>query len=51
MKLPDRGQARTLDVFDIAEMYADVYDVHNIEMQHSHILSTEDSYLSELRSR
>src|SRR5262245_40109171 len=53
LKLPGQpdSPARTLDVFDIAEMYADVYDVHNIEMQHSHILSTEDSYLTELRSR
>src|SRR5262245_61775320 len=53
LKLP--GQAdrptRTLEIFDVPQMYADVYGVHNIEMQHSHIISTEDSYLKELRAR
>lgn len=53
LKLPGQAESptRTLDVFDIAQMYADVYDVHNIEFQHSHILSTEAAYLRELRAR
>jgi len=41
---------RTLEVFDIAQMLVDVYGVHNIEYQHSHILSTEPSYLKDLRA-
>jgi hypothetical protein len=43
--------ARTLDIKDLAEMYADRYGVHNIEMQHAHFPSTEASYLKELRDR
>jgi xylose isomerase-like TIM barrel protein len=41
---------KTLAVFDIATMVADVYGVHNVEFQHSHIESTEDAYLKELRA-
>lgn len=41
----------TLEVFDIAQMYVDTYGVRNIEMQHSHIQSTEESYLKELKAR
>jgi sugar phosphate isomerase/epimerase len=53
LKLPGQpdSPARTLEIFDVPQMYADVYGVHNIEMQHSHIVSTEDSYLKELRAR
>jgi hypothetical protein len=42
--------AKTLEVEHIAEMLVDVYGVHNIEYQHSHIPSTEASYLKELRA-
>src|SRR5438045_6650720 len=35
----------------LPQMYADTYGVHNIEFQHSHIVSTEASYLKELRAR
>jgi hypothetical protein len=42
--------ARTLEVFDIAQMVADVYGVHNVEFQHSHIPSTESVYLRDLRA-
>jgi Xylose isomerase-like TIM barrel len=42
---------RTLDVMDLAEMYADRYGVHNVEMQHTHFPSTEASYLKKLRDR
>ena len=63
LKLPTSGGAppapnpnapppvpKTLEVFDIAEMVADVYGVHNVEFQHSHFASTEESYLKELRA-
>jgi hypothetical protein len=42
---------RTLDLFDLPEMYADVYGVHNIELQHYHMASTEPAYFQELRGR
>jgi sugar phosphate isomerase/epimerase len=41
---------RVLEVFDIPQMYADVYGVHNVEMQHSHFLSTETPYLKDFRA-
>jgi len=47
---PD-NPARTLDIMDLGQMYADRYGVHNIEMQHAHFPSTEPSYLKELRER
>jgi len=47
---PDNA-ARTLDIMDIGQMYADRYGVHNIEMQHSHFLSTEPSYFKEFLDR
>jgi hypothetical protein len=47
---PD-NPARTLDIMDLGQMYADRYGVHNIEMQHAHFPSTELSYLKELRER
>jgi hypothetical protein len=42
--------SRMIDVFDLAQMFVDVYGVHNIEFQHSSIPSTETSYLKELRA-
>jgi hypothetical protein len=42
---------RTLDLFDLPEMYADTYGVHNIELQHYHMASTEPSYFRTLRDR
>jgi hypothetical protein len=45
------GPERTLDLFDLPEMYADTYGVHNIELQHYHMASTEPSYFAELRRR
>jgi hypothetical protein len=47
---PDNA-ARTLDIMDLAEMYADRYGVHNIEMQHAHFPSTDASFLKQLRER
>ncbi len=42
---------RTLDLFDLPQMYADTYGVHNIELQHYHMASTEPSYFQALRER
>lgn len=47
---PD-NPARTLDIMDLPQMYADRYGVHNIEMQHSHFPSTELAYLKDFRDR
>jgi hypothetical protein len=41
---------KTLEVFDLAQMLVDVYGVHNVEFQHSHIASTEATYLKDLRA-
>jgi sugar phosphate isomerase/epimerase len=53
LKLPDQPSSpqRTLEVFDIAEMLADTYGVHNVEFQHKHIASTDRGYLQDLRTR
>lgn len=53
LKLPTQPASpnRTLEVLDIPEMLADIYGVHNIEFQHEHLASTEQSYLKELRGR
>ena len=54
-RLKLEGQApnpnRILDLFDIPQMFADTYGVHNVELQHSHFASTETSYLREFRDR
>ena len=41
----------TLDILDAPQMIADRYGVHHVEVQHSHFLSTEPSYLKEFRAR
>jgi hypothetical protein len=53
LKLPDQpaSPTRTLDLFDVPEMLADIYGVHNIEFQHAHLASTERGYLQDLRAR
>jgi sugar phosphate isomerase/epimerase len=43
--------ARTLDLMDIGQMYADRFGVHNVELQHSHIPSIEETWLQEFRAR
>ena len=43
--------ARTLDILDLPQMLARRYGVHNVELQHSHLPSTEAAYLGELRDR
>src|SRR5438874_233427 len=52
-KNPDQpaNPARTLDIMDIGQMYADHYGVHNVEMQHTHFPSTEESWLKDFRAR
>ncbi len=42
---------RTLDILDYADMIAEHYGIHRVEMQHSHFVSTETSYLQEFRDR
>lgn len=43
--------ARTLDFFDIPEMFADRYRVHNVEVQHNHFASTESTFFKEFLAR
>ena len=42
---------RTLDIMDAPDMIAGRYGVHHLELQHSHFISTELSYLREFRER
>lgn len=42
---------RTLDILDLPAMVAGRYDVHWVELQHSHFASTETDYLTEFRNR
>ena len=53
LKLPDQPSSpeRTLDVFDLPQMYADTYGVHNLEWQHYHLPSSEPSFYKEIRAR
>jgi hypothetical protein len=43
--------SRTLDLMDIGQMYADRFGVHNVELQHSYLPSTEDAWLKDFRAR
>src|SRR5262245_33288686 len=53
LKLPGQQPSpeRTLEVFDLPQMYADTYGVHNLEFQHYHLPYTEASYYKDLRAR
>jgi hypothetical protein len=42
---------QTLDVFDLPQMFADRYGVHNIEFQHSHLPISDPSSLQQLVNR
>lgn len=42
---------RTLEVFDLPEMLADRYKVHNVEMQHNYFESTETAFLKSFVDR
>jgi sugar phosphate isomerase/epimerase len=43
--------ARAVNLGDIGQMYADRFGVHNVELQHTHIPSTEEVWLKEFRAR
>jgi sugar phosphate isomerase/epimerase len=47
LKVPGQAPSpeRTLEVFDLPQMFADRYRVHNVEMQHNYFESTETSFL------
>lgn len=53
LKVPGQAASpeRTLEVFDLAEMFADRYKVHNVEMQHNYFESTETSFLKSFVDR
>ena len=53
LKLPGRPSSpeRNLEVFDVPQMFADHYKVHNVEMQHNYFESTEASYFTEFLTR
>jgi sugar phosphate isomerase/epimerase len=53
LKVPGRPASpeRTLDFFDIPEMFADRYKVHNIEAQHNYFESTDVPYLKDFVAR
>jgi len=40
---------RTLDLLQVPQMIATRYGIHYVEFQHSHFMSTEPSYLKEVR--
>lgn len=53
LKVPGQAASpnRTLEVFDLPEMFADRYKVHNIEMQHNYFESTEASFFRSFLDR
>jgi hypothetical protein len=42
---------RTIDPLDFADIMAQRYGIHYVELQHSHFASTEPAYLAEFRAR
>ena len=53
LKVPGQPSSpeRTLEVFDIPEMFADRYQIHHVEMQHNYFESTEASFLKSFVER
>ena len=53
LKVPGRELApeHTLEVFDIPQMFADRYKVHNVEMQHNYFESTDPAFLKSFVDR
>jgi hypothetical protein len=53
LKLPGRPSSptRVLAFFDVPEMFADRYKVHNVEAQHNYFDSTEPAYLKDFLAR
>jgi len=48
---PAPDAARTLDLLDLPQAIADRFNVHRLELQHAHFLSTDAAYLKDLRDR
>jgi hypothetical protein len=55
LKLPSQEPSaeRTLELLDLPQMYVDVYGVHNIEFQHSHLVQAEKdpAFITEMKAR
>jgi sugar phosphate isomerase/epimerase len=53
LKVPGQPAApeKTLEVFDLGEMFADKFNVHNVEMQHNYFESTDDAFLKSFAAR
>ena len=53
LKVPGQASApeKTVDVFELGEMFADRYKVHNIEMQHNYFESTDEAFLKSFVAR
>jgi len=53
LKLPGRPSSptRVLEFFDVPEMFADRYKVHNVEAQHNYFESTEAAYFKDFLAR
>jgi hypothetical protein len=55
LKLPDQQSTpeRTLELLDLPQMYVDVYGIHNVEFQHSHLIQaeTDPAFVKEMKSR
>jgi sugar phosphate isomerase/epimerase len=47
----DEAPERTLDLMDIGQVLADRWAVHNVELQHSHLPSTEEAWLKDFKAR
>jgi hypothetical protein len=53
LKVPGRPVTpdKTLDFFDIPEMFADRYKVHNVEAQHNYFESTDAAYFKDFLAK
>ena len=53
LKVPGQPSSpeKTLDFFDVPDMFADRYKVHNVEVQHNYFESTETAYLKDFVAR
>jgi sugar phosphate isomerase/epimerase len=53
LKAPNAAPSpdRVLEFFDMPEMLADRYKVHNVEVQHTHFASTETSFFKDFLGR
>jgi sugar phosphate isomerase/epimerase len=53
LRMPGRADdpARTLDFFDVPQMFADKYGVRNVEVQHNHFASTETAFFKDFLAK